>query len=136
MFSFLPMLAQKSFPAISMRHCFSTAFPRAVKSIITRTERHSAPGLSSSAPTQHFLSLSLPPSLSISVLRRELGSSGLLLGFAASFWVEQLMSSLGLHWPPWGMAFPCLRREQLRHFNLWAHLEPDECSAALETMCN
>lgn len=58
--SFLPMIAYMGFPAISMRHCFSTAFPRAVKSIITRTERHSAPGLSST-PTEHFLSLTLTP---------------------------------------------------------------------------
>lgn len=61
LFSFLTTLAHKGFPAISLRHRFSTSFPRAVKSIITATVGCSAPGLSSSAPTQHFLSLALTP---------------------------------------------------------------------------
>lgn len=95
--SFLPVLVQKGVPSIPVRHCSSTVFLGALKSIITTTARQSAPGLISFAPTQHFLSTFYAESLEA------------VCGFRALqpvFWVEQLMTSLGLHWPQWGMVFP------------------------------
>lgn len=131
--SFLPMLVHKDFPATSMRHRYSTVFPRTVKSIITRTERCSALDWAHLLP--HSICFPLPLLLNHALLR-ELRSSEVLSCFAASFWVEQLMSSLGLHQPLWDIVFPFIQREQLRHFNLCVYLEPEEYSAVLETMCN
>jgi len=59
--SFLSMFVYKGFLTISRRHCYSTVFPRAVKPILAGAERSSAPRLSSSTPTQNFLSLTLAP---------------------------------------------------------------------------
>ena len=84
-------------------------------------------------PLPHRISFP-SPSLPVQVLCRKLRGSELLSGFAANFWVEQPMSSLGLHGPV-GYGVP-LRKEQLRRFNLCERLETGECSAALETMCN
>lgn len=110
-------------------HCVS----KTVKSIITRTERCSALDWAHLLP--HSVCFPLPLLLNHALLR-ELRSSEVLSCFAASFWVEQLMSSLGLHQPLWDIVFPFIQREQLRHFNLCVYLEPEEYSAVLETMCN
>lgn len=95
----LPMLAHKGFPAISMKHRFSPAFPRAVKSIITRTERCSAPGLSSSVPTQHFLSPALSPHLCFTQIawkqRAAFGLCSQFLGGAADELIGAALAPVG-----------------------------------------
>lgn len=120
---FLPVLVSKNVPTILMWHCSSAMLLRGLKSIITAAVRQTAPGLISSAPTQCSLSMFYADSL-------ETASS--FQALQPVFGVEQLMRSL---MSCTGPSVPA-QREQLRHFNLCAHLEPDERSATLETMRN
>lgn len=86
------------------------------------------------APLPHSISFPSPLFL-ICILLRELQSTELLLGFAVNFWVELWMSSLGCTGP--NVIWPSFTQEkQLRPFNLSWHLEPEECSATLKTICN
>lgn len=120
---FLPVFVPKSVPAVLVRHCSSAMLLRALKSIITTTVRQTAPGLISSAPTQCSLSMFSADSL-------EAASS--FQALQPVFGVEQPMRSL---MSCTGPSVPS-QREQLRHFNLCAHLEPDKRSATLETTRN